>query len=76
MSTNHEIGQLEILCGRRRRNRWYGDSISTNLDGLKPCPRSPKQPVNWDRVLGLATMLVVTALGWMALGIAVAHFAR
>jgi hypothetical protein len=76
MMTNREMAQFEIVYGRRRRNRWCGDGISTNLDGLKRGARSPKQPVNWDRVLGLATVLVVAALGWMALGIAVARFVR
>jgi hypothetical protein len=76
MSMNREIAQLEIIYGRRRRNRWYGDGISTCFSGLESGAKSPKQSVNWDRVRGLATVLVVTALGWTALGIAVARFAR
>jgi hypothetical protein len=35
-----------------------------------------KQSVNWDKLLGLATVLAVVALGWTAVGFAVSHFLR
>jgi hypothetical protein len=35
-----------------------------------------KQAVNWNKVLGLVTVLMVIALGWTAVGFAVCHFLR
>ena len=35
-----------------------------------------KLAVNWDKVLGLATVLAVVALGWTAVGFAVSRFLR
>ncbi|HXM19813.1 MAG TPA: hypothetical protein VN948_00935 [Terriglobales bacterium] len=69
---NRELAQL--VGGRR--NRWYGDGVSVCLARLKTGPAPRKQALNWDKVLGLATVLVVVALGWTAVGFAVSHFLR
>ena len=74
---NREFTQLvSIRSGGRRRNRWYGPGISVCLARLESGAAPRKQAVNWDKLLGLATVVVVVALGWTALGFAVAHFLR
>jgi hypothetical protein len=35
-----------------------------------------KVAVNWDKMLGMATLLALSGVGWSAVGFAVAHFLR
>jgi hypothetical protein len=76
MSMNREFAQLVSIRSARRRNRWYGPGISACLARFETGATAQKQAVNWNKVLGLATVLVVVALGWTAVGIAVSRFLR
>jgi hypothetical protein len=73
---NREIAQLVSVRGGRRRNRWYGPGVSGCLAWLETSRAPRKEAVNWDKVAGLATVLVVVALGWTAVGLAISHFLR
>jgi len=73
---NREITQLLSIRGVRRRNRWYGPSVSVCLAWLETGRAPRKEAINWDRVAGLAMVLVVLALGWAAVGLAISHFLR
>jgi hypothetical protein len=76
MNMNREFARVEIIYGRRRGSQWFGDGISAGFGGHEPGGKAWKQPVNWDRVAGLLTVLVVLALSWTVVGIAVSHFLR
>jgi hypothetical protein len=70
-----ELAQLVSIRDFRPRNRWYGSGVSlclARIGAIAP----PKRAVNWNKVLGLLTVLVVVALGWTTVGIAVSHFLR
>jgi hypothetical protein len=76
MGTNRELAQLVSIRGGDRKNRWYGCGISECLARLETGIVPRKQALNWDKVLSLATVLAVVALGWTAVGFAVSHFLR
>ena len=76
MGMNLELAPRTGVRGGRRRNRWYGLGVSGCLAQLETSTAPRKQPVNWNKVLGLAISLLVVALGWSAVGFAVAHFLR
>jgi hypothetical protein len=69
-------GELAQLAGGGRRNRWYGCGVAVCLARLETGGVPRKPAVNWDKVLGLATVLAVVALGWTAVGFAVSRFLR
>jgi hypothetical protein len=69
-------GELAQLASGSRRNRWYGRGVSVCLARLETGGMPRKPAVNWDKVLGLATVLAVVALGWTAVGFAVSRFLR
>jgi hypothetical protein len=73
---NGEIAQLASIRTVGRRSRWYGPGVSACLARFQTGAAPRKQSVNWDKVLGLATVLVVVVLGWTAVGFAVSHFLR
>jgi hypothetical protein len=77
MNMNRERAQLLSIRGsHRRRNRWYGPGLSGCMDQSEIFSALRKQAVDWNKVLGLATVLVVVVLGWTVVGIAVSHFLR
>ncbi len=73
---DHEVIELVNVLGRRRKNRWYGPGLSVSLIRLEAGAEPRKHLLNWDRLLGLATVVVVVALGWTAVGFAVSHWLR
>ena len=76
MGMNRELAQLVRVPPARRRNRWYGDGVSACVARIDAGETPRKQVVNWDKILGLATVVTVVALAWTALGFAVSHFLR
>ena len=76
MGMNRELAQLAGLPVVRRRNRWHGHGLSVCLARLEIGAAPRKQPVDWDKVLGLVAVLVVVTLSWIGVGIAVSHFLR
>jgi hypothetical protein len=72
---NRELTQLVSVRDFRRRNLWYGAGVSLCLARIE-VTAPLKQAVNWNKVLGLVTVLVVVAIGWTAMGFAVSHFLR
>jgi hypothetical protein len=75
MGMDRELAQLAGVR-KARRNRWYGPGITVCLAELDTNAGAWKQPVNWDKALGWATVLAVVALVWTASGFAVAYFLR
>jgi hypothetical protein len=71
---NSELAQL--AGGLGPRNRWYGCGVSVCLARFESRTASKKHPLDWDKVLGLATVLAVLALGWTAVGFTVSHLVR
>jgi hypothetical protein len=71
-----ELAQLVRVGDFGGRNRWYGCGVSECLAQLEVEPAPQKYTINWNRVLGLVTALLVSACGWSAVGIAVWHFLR
>jgi hypothetical protein len=76
MGMNRELAPRVSIRSGRRRNRWYGAGISVCLAQPETGAVPRKQAVNWDKVLGLATVLAVVALAWTAVGFAVSHLLR
>jgi|HubBroStandDraft_2_1064218.scaffolds.fasta_scaffold07099_7 hypothetical protein len=72
---DHEVIDLLSIFGKRRR-RWYGSGISVSLIRLEAGTVPRKHLFNWDRLLGVVTVLAVVSLGWAVVGIAVSHFLR
>jgi hypothetical protein len=72
---DHEVIQLLNILGQRRRNRWYGPGVSVCLARIESAV-VPRARFNWDRLLGIATVLVVVTLSWTAVGFAVSHWLR
>jgi len=70
---NRELAQ-PVSVGRK--NRWYGPGVSAHLDRLEIGTVPKKQTLNWDRVLGLATVLALVGLVWTAVGYAAFHLFR
>jgi hypothetical protein len=73
---NRDIVLLVRASSPRRRNRWYGSGVSACLAQFETGEARRKQAVNFDKLLGLATVLAVVTLAWTALGLAVSHFLR
>ncbi len=73
---DHEVIQLVSILGQRRRNRWYGPGVSVCLARLESGVVPRRHLVNWDRLLGVATVLAVVTLSWTAVGFAVSHWLR
>ncbi|HXM62159.1 MAG TPA: hypothetical protein VN950_14980 [Terriglobales bacterium] len=73
---DHEVIELVNILGRRGKNRWYGPGLSVSLIRLEAGTVPRKHLLNWDRLLGVATVLVVVALGWTAVGFAISHWLR
>jgi hypothetical protein len=73
---NREFAQLVSIRSLGRKSRWYGPGLSVCFTRLGMGAASQKQPINWDKVLGLATALLVVALGWTAAGFAISRFIR
>jgi len=63
----------------RRTSPWYEpryeQAISSFLARIESKP-SRKLVVRWDKLLGMATLLVVCGTGWTAVGFAVARLLR
>jgi hypothetical protein len=76
MGMNRELAQPESIRSARRRNRWYGPGISLCLARPETGTVPRKPAVNWNKVLGLVTALVVVVVGWTAVGIAVSYVLR
>ncbi len=81
MTTKREFAQLvgvrtPPIRTVRRISRWCGPGISVCLAPFETRPVARKQVLNWDKTLGLSTVLVVVALGWTAVGFAVYHLLR
>jgi hypothetical protein len=61
-----------------RSCRWFEEAISRHRISLKldkiEVTTSHEVFVNWNKVWGLATLLVVCGGGWTAAGIAATHF--
>jgi hypothetical protein len=76
MSMNREFARVEIIYGRRQGSPRFGDGISAGFGSHEPGRKVWKQPVNWDRVAGLLTVLVVLTLSWTVVGIAISRFFR
>jgi len=76
MGMNRELAQRVSIRSARRRNRWYGPGISLCLARTETGTAPRKPAVNWNRVLGLATALVVVVVVWTAVGIAVSYVLR
>ena len=68
MNPNPGLAQLVSFPNAGRRIRWYEEAMSAS-------PRR-KVAVNWDKMLGMATLLALSGVGWSAAGFAVAHFLR
>ena len=68
MNPNPGLAQLVSFPNAGRRSRWYEEAISAS-------PQR-KVAVNWEKMLGMTTLLVVSGVGWSAVGFAVAHFLR
>jgi hypothetical protein len=73
---DHEVIELVNILGRHRRNRWYGPGVSVSLIRLEAGAEPRKHWLNWDRLLGVGTVLVVVGLGWTAVGLAVSYWLR
>lgn len=73
---NGEIVQLVSIHRVGRRSRWHGPGVSACLARFETGAASQKHSLGWDRVLGLATVLVVVVLGWAAVGFAIYHFLK
>jgi hypothetical protein len=73
---DYEVIELVNILGRRRKNRWYGPGVSVSLIRLEVGAEPRKHLLNWDKLLGVATVVVVVALGWTAVGFAVSHWLR
>ena len=73
---DHEVIQFVNLLGQRRKNRWYGPGVSDCLARIELGVVPRRHLVNWDRLLGVATVLVVVTLSWTAVGFAVSHWLR
>ena len=75
MSTSPGFGRLVSFPIASRRDRWYEQVMSAYLAQSEGCaPR--KLAVNWDKMLGMATLLLVSGVGWTAVGVAASFFLR
>lgn len=59
-----------------RRDRWYERVMSAHLAQSEGRMPARKLAVNWDKMLGMATLLLVSGVGWTAVGIAASFFLR
>jgi len=73
---NRELAQLVEIPDSRQRNRWFGKDVSECLERFEASATRTQQKVDWNKVLGLTTVLLVVTLGWTAIGIAILRFLR
>jgi len=71
-----ELADVVNTYEQRQKSRWFGDGISACIAEVEPDAKPSAHSINWNRVLGLGTALVVVALSWTVLGIAVSRFVR
>ncbi len=76
MSTSPGFGRLVSFPLASRRDRWYERMMSAHLAQSKGSMPAPKLAVNWDKMLGMATLLLVSGVGWTAVGVAASFFLR
>lgn len=76
MSLNREFAQLEIVRYQRPRSRWFGDDISAFLTRNQPNTVAPRQPVDWNRMVGLAAVLVILGLSWTAIAATISYLVK
>jgi hypothetical protein len=66
---------LESFTSAGRSYRWFEEALSLDLYEMDAVT-SHKVSVNWDKLCGMATLLVVCGGGWTAAGIAATHLFR
>ena len=71
----HPFAPLVSSTCAGRSYRWFARAISTDRDEME-VTISRQLFVNWDKLLGMATLLVVCGGSWTAAGIAATHFFR
>jgi len=75
MGMNRQFAQL-VSFRSIRRNRWYGSGVSACLAQFETGASLRRRAVNWDKVLGLATVLGVVAISWILAAFAISRFLR
>jgi hypothetical protein len=76
MGMNRELDKPLSIAGVPLGSRRYWVDMSQHLPRLDPNVPVRKQPINWDKVLGLAMVVVVVGLYWTAIGIVISRFLR
>jgi len=76
MSTVPGFGRLVSFPIASRRDRWYERVMSAYLAQSEGSMPARKLAVNWDKMLGMATLLLVSGVGWTAVGVAASFFLR
>ena len=71
----HPFAPLVSFTSAGRTCRWFARAISTDGDEME-VTMSRQVFVNWDKLAGMATLLVVCGGSWTAAGIAATHFFR
>jgi hypothetical protein len=67
-----ELARFPLVSGVQQRLVWAESQTDASSDERV----SPKHHVRWNKVLGLATLLGVSAGGWTLLGIAIERIVR
>lgn len=56
--------------------KWSSHQTSLRLVVLEPKPRAQKRCINWNRMLGLATIFGVSAAGWTGIALLVSRLVK
>jgi hypothetical protein len=67
-----ELARFPFVSGVQQRLVWS----ETHPDASLEEQVSPKHHIRWNKVVGLATLLGVSAAGWTLLGIAIERMVR
>ena len=83
MRMNHQLAEPFIITGIRKPKNGAVRTLLRVRPAIKFAimvqetpPAAPKRRVNWDRVLGLAIIVVVNGAAWSAVAIAISHLLR
>ncbi len=84
MRMNHQLAEPFIITGIRKPKNCapvrtllrVHPAIKFAIMVQETPPAAPKRRVNWDRVLGLAIIVVVNGAAWSAVAIAISHLLR
>ena len=74
MNTNRAFAPL-VSFPRCGRNQWYERALWAAHSGTDR--RDPTElATKWDKMLGMATLLAVTGVGWTAVGVAASYLLK